>query len=71
MYKYFIQLENIVDEGPIAVQQSAYFETRAQAHAYGLLTCFVAEGYRLTLMRRWQNKDGTYKDAEFVCYERN
>jgi hypothetical protein len=71
MYKYFIQLENVVDEGPIAVQQSAYFDTPAQAHAYSLLICFVAEGYKLTMMRRWRNKNGTYKDAEFVCRERN
>lgn len=71
MYKYFIELENTADEGPTTAFQSALFDTQKQAHAWALLICFVNDGYELKMMRQWQNKDGTSKDAEFVCYDKD
>ena len=70
MYRYFLELENTVDEGPTTICQTAYFETQAQAHAFALLFCFINDGYQLNMMRQWVDKDGTAKDAEFVCCER-
>ena len=71
MYKYFIEFENVVDAGPVVAFQSALFDTPKQAHDWALLICFVNDGYELKIMRQWQNRDGTYKDAEFVRYDRD